>query len=58
MAYPVFEPGPLAQKSDVLTTVLSGHLHKKLERTLLEDERKCNYGLDGLQKGYGTEMGP
>jgi hypothetical protein len=58
MAYPGFEPGPLAQKLDVLTTVLSGHLHKILERTLLEDERKGNYGLDGLQKGYGTEMGP
>jgi hypothetical protein len=25
MAYPGFEPGPLVQKSDVLTTVLSGH---------------------------------
>jgi hypothetical protein len=26
MVYPGFESGPLAQKSDVLTTVLPGHL--------------------------------
>jgi hypothetical protein len=34
MAYPGFEPGPLAQKSDVLTTVLSGHLMESLKSAI------------------------